>query len=722
MALLASGTYLEDKNMAVMNPMGGGIDTDVQNRMMQLRNDPNALGQQAQKSGDILDLIAARRAADLVAEQKKMLALQMNGSPATVKDQVEKELIDGQKAEMRGPLQSLQDKTQGVAGVLQNQQQQQGRGQPQGQPMRAAMGGIINAPAPNLNRMYNGGIVGYAEGGLTGDEVAAYLKEVGVSQEEYDNATPRVRARIIEGINKRIAEDRDLGTARGKGSLNLFGGTTQSDAQMEDRNRGATESIASRFRSDSTGEELKKGREEFNPTERQDAAERLMNLPDVRGGNPGGLDIGTREQPTPLKDDIYGRLPTMMPEGAMGITPGGDYSPTGKFGNTEGTDAQTGLTFAETQEALENNNKLDTFSDELTAIGKTKAEAEAAALGAKTKAQAEAEAVAAAAANANPTAREQLAARTADTFNPYAGGTTTGGTPPVKTGIASVVPKAVNPPGNKKGELSPEGQRLLEMQEAVQAKGVKDTPEGLTGSAKIQKEIDALDEKEGVFDRILSRVADTKFQKSYGGTSEALASGLRDIAETGQRKKAAKRKSLVGQLATQTSIEAADVAAGRDRDKFARTEGRLSNKMSIDDKNTVADIALRANTAQNESLARLAKINLDIVNADGAQEYRMAALELQRQGNTIREQGNTAAVQNVVRGYVTAATSFYKGLLANAMTPEAEAAIKQELQNEISRIVGIVGPDGVLDLKALQRTSAGTAPDTSGITVTPRAS
>ena len=138
MALLASGTYLEDKNMAVMNPMGGGIDTDVQNRMMQLRNDPNALGQQAQKSGDILDLIAARRAADLVAEQKKMLALQMNGSPATVKDQVEKELVDGQKAEMRGPLQSLQGKTQGVAGVLQNQQrqqQQQGRGQPQGQPI-----------------------------------------------------------------------------------------------------------------------------------------------------------------------------------------------------------------------------------------------------------------------------------------------------------------------------------------------------------------------------------------------------------------------------------------------------------------------------------------------------------------------------------------------------------------------------------------------------------
>ena len=271
----------------------------------------------------------------------------------------------------------------------------------------------------------------------------------------------------------------------------------------------------------------------------------------------------------------------------------------------------------------------------------------------------------------------------------------------MKTGIETVV----NPPGNKKGELSPEGQRLLEMQEAVQAKGVKDTPEGLTGSAKIQKEIDALDEKEGVFDRILNRVANTKFQKSYGGTSEALASGLRDIAETGQREKAAKRKSLVGQLATETSIEAANVAAGRDRDKFDITEGRLRDKMSIDDKNTVADIALRANTAQNESLARLAKINLDTVNADGAQEYRMAALKLQEQGNTIREQGNTAAVQNVVKGYVTAATSFYKGLLANATGPEIEA-IKYELKAEIARIAGMVGTDGAINLSALLKVGA----------------
>ena len=97
----------------------------------------------------------------------------------------------------------------------------------------------------------------------------------------------------------------------------------------------------------------------------------------------------------------------------------------------------------------------------------------------------------------------------------------------------------------------------------------------------------------------------------------------------------------------------------------------------------------------------------------------MAALELQKQENTIREQGNTIAVQGVVRGYVTAATSFYKGLLANA-SPEETAAIKQELRAEIGRIAGMVGTDGAIELSVLMR-DAGAAPaNTSGITVTPR--
>ena len=398
MALLASGTYLEDKDMAVMNPMGGGIDTDVQNRMMQLRNDPNALGQQAQKSGDILDLIAARRAADLVAEQKKMLALQMNGSPATVKDQVEKELIDGQKAEMRGPLQSLQDKTQGVAGVLQNQQrqqQQQGRGQPQGQPMRAAMGGIINAPAPNLNRMYNGGIVGYA--GEEGSEVSsldAYLKELKIPRDRLNSATPEELTNISIELEKLVQRDRNKGAGllaeNTTGGSNFMPDMRSKAVRADDRERSAS--------TDFVGQPKQRyGEEVISPPTFDTNVREAERLRDLESFDLSSIVNSQNEANQQLKDE--------------------------------------GIAKAEAEE-----QRLAPLTDASNALN-------------------------------NP-----IGTTTGGTpiTPPITTDATTGGTPPVKTGIETVV----NPPGNKEGELSPEGQRLLEMQEAVQAKGVKDTPEG----------------------------------------------------------------------------------------------------------------------------------------------------------------------------------------------------------------------------------------------------
>ena len=251
-----------------------------------------------------------------------------------------------------------------------------------------------------------------------------------------------------------------------------------------------------------------------------------------------------------------------------------------------------------------------------------------------------------------------------------------------------------------------ERERLAELK-AEATKDIKDTPEGLTGSAAIKAQLDKMGGKKGIAG-LVERFANTNFRPSYGGTGEALAEAGRNISEAGQKENARERKFLEGQLGVQQSIEAADVAAGRDREKFDITEGRLSETMTAANKNAVADIALRSEIAQRDSLNNLAKLNLDTVNSKGAQDYRMAALELQKQENTIREQGNTTAVQNVVKGYVTAATSFYKGLLANATQAEA-TAIKQELRAEIGRIVGMVGTDGAIDLSVLMQ-SAGAAP------------
>ena len=184
-----------------MNPMGG-IDQQITQRSSQFKNDPNALMQQYGQSKNILDLIAAQRAAEKVQKEKQLAALQMQGNPPTVADQLEQELIASEKEQMTPALsgmKNLRDRTKGVAGVLaQKQQEQQKRmqqmgqqpqrppqqrpqGQPQGRPMMAG-GGLLSQRAPNLERMYGGGIVGFEAGVYipTEEEIDAAIRELGL--------------------------------------------------------------------------------------------------------------------------------------------------------------------------------------------------------------------------------------------------------------------------------------------------------------------------------------------------------------------------------------------------------------------------------------------------------------------------------------------------------------------------------------------------------------
>lgn len=172
----------------------GGIDQQIQDGMNRSGNDPAKAKEVYGKSGDVKDLLVWQKLANTFKEIDKATALAKNGSPPTLMDSLPQEVM----GRMTGK-QNLQEKASGVAGVLQTQQQQQQRqgqgqpqgqprGQPQGQPMRAASGGIINAPAPNLNRMYNGGIVGYKDGGeISREEYIAKVKALiasGVAQED----------------------------------------------------------------------------------------------------------------------------------------------------------------------------------------------------------------------------------------------------------------------------------------------------------------------------------------------------------------------------------------------------------------------------------------------------------------------------------------------------------------------------------------------------------
>jgi hypothetical protein len=168
-----------------MNPMGG-IDQQITQRAARMKNDPNALMQQYGQSKNILDLIAAQRAAEKVQKEKQLAALQMQGNPPTVADQLEQTLIASEKEKMAPDLagmKNLRDRTKGVAGVLaQKQRQQQQRMQQMGQQPQQRPQGLPSQPAPNLERMYGGGIVGFEEGVYipTEEDIDAVIRERGL--------------------------------------------------------------------------------------------------------------------------------------------------------------------------------------------------------------------------------------------------------------------------------------------------------------------------------------------------------------------------------------------------------------------------------------------------------------------------------------------------------------------------------------------------------------
>jgi len=218
-----------------MNPIGG-IDQQITQRSSQFKNDPNALMQQYGQSKNILDLIAAQRAAEKVQKEKQLAALQMQGNPPTVADQLEQELIASEKEQMAPALsgmKNLRDRTKGVAGVLaQKQQEQQKRmqqmgqqpqrppqqrpqGQPQGRPMMAG-GGLLSQRAPNLERMYGGGIVGYS--GLDGsyvEEVTDAEIDAFIAENPEFIKEQRVLGRVIpaktrDEIRERIAKQKKM--------------------------------------------------------------------------------------------------------------------------------------------------------------------------------------------------------------------------------------------------------------------------------------------------------------------------------------------------------------------------------------------------------------------------------------------------------------------------------------------------------------------------------
>ena len=175
------------------------FESELQSRM--------ALGQQRlqqeyAQSQQLIDLLALQKLSKEKAEAARSIQASMQTNPATVKDQLEQQLMTSNR--------------QGIAAMMPGIQIQ---GQRMAQAQARPAAGIPSQPAPNMARMAGGGIVAFQEGG----DVAAVREYIRLREKLKDpNITPEAAQTIsimLEDM-KRQAQDpsrfiRDVETSSG---------------------------------------------------------------------------------------------------------------------------------------------------------------------------------------------------------------------------------------------------------------------------------------------------------------------------------------------------------------------------------------------------------------------------------------------------------------------------------------------------------------------------
>ena len=182
--------------------MAYGIDNIIQQTADAYRSNPGQLQQKYAAEKQLIDLLALEK----IRTQQQAIANDMMAKvqvpPATVKDQVEGEVLNNERQMM------AQRAQQGGQQLALNQQ-------------RASQArGIPTQSAPNMARMMQGGIVGYAEGGdvQQQDPMQAQLERFMQLQELYN---ARQAAGATEEELARIQADIDSYNITNQGNYNI---------------------------------------------------------------------------------------------------------------------------------------------------------------------------------------------------------------------------------------------------------------------------------------------------------------------------------------------------------------------------------------------------------------------------------------------------------------------------------------------------------------------
>jgi hypothetical protein len=193
-----------------------GIDQQIQTKVDAYRNNPGALQQRYQQNQELLDLLALQKLKSEKDAAARDIQMQMAQDPQTIKQQRERELVDRTK----------QDMVQQTAGIMQQRQAQQqknmqqvakqGAASPQAvQGIQQGLGSLARQVKPQIAQMAAGGIVGYAEGGITQADITAYRTKL-------RGSNPRAAAAITDERIREILSPPAYGSGSTKADITAY--------------------------------------------------------------------------------------------------------------------------------------------------------------------------------------------------------------------------------------------------------------------------------------------------------------------------------------------------------------------------------------------------------------------------------------------------------------------------------------------------------------------
>jgi hypothetical protein len=203
-----------------MQPMGGGLDQQINQKVDAYRNNPQALQQRYQQNQQLIDLLALQKLKSEKDAAARDMQMKMQTQPQTIKDQREAELLQRTKDDMvkqtAGVMQQKQAQQQkNMQRMAQGQMPQQRPQQPK-MPMGQQAGGLGGLPMP---KMAAGGIVAFQQGREVpaarfsdyarlgerenvGADLKKYLAEYGITNADEWQRTPQdVKKRILSAVD-----------------------------------------------------------------------------------------------------------------------------------------------------------------------------------------------------------------------------------------------------------------------------------------------------------------------------------------------------------------------------------------------------------------------------------------------------------------------------------------------------------------------------------------